>query len=457
MKLFQRGSLKRRLIWQLLALQYAILTALTAYIVMQLIRADLGGQYMDTDAIEVIGRSIQRLPDGRLSLTDTADLRKLKQDAPNIWFVARSASGELLSEGRMPEAYRSLIGALGRISFSDIRDAAPPYDLSAAVRSTDTAAGPFTIIAGNGEMVGMTFVIVLLSQLLMIPILLLLALIALIAIPIIVSRAFSGLATVAAHAREIDVDRRGTRLSVDRIPAEVGPLVHAINGALHRLDEGYEQHQRFLSDAAHELRTPIAILQTRLEILEPGPIRTRLMLDASRVAALAEQLLDMQRLERTNDNFSDVDLGELCQRVAADLAPLAIATGYELSLDIQQHEATVTGDPGALGRAITNLVQNAIEHAGRRGTITIRVARGGVIEVADDGPGIPDTERENIFAPFYRLQPQDRGAGLGLNLVRNIVRRHGGDISVTTPAQGGACFRIVLPEAPKPAALGGQT
>lgn len=445
MKLFKRGSLQRRLIWQLLVLQYAILTALTAYLVIQLIRADSGGQYMDSDAIEVIGRAIQRLPDGKLSLADTEEMRQLKKDAPNIWFVARSAAGELVSDGKMPEAYRSLIGALGRISFSDIRDKVPPFDLSAAVRSTDTAEGPFTVIAGNGEMVGMAFVIVLLSQLLMIPILILLALIALIAIPLIVGRAFSGLAAVAAHAGEIDVDRRGTRLSVDKIPAEVGPLVHAINGALQRLDEGYEQHQRFLSDAAHELRTPIAILQTRLEILEPGPTRTRLMLDAGRIASLAEQLLDIQRLDHTNDNFVPIDLGDLCQRVAADLAPLAIATGYDLSVDIQDTGVTLMGDPGALVRAITNLVQNAIEHAGHRGAIIISVERGGVIEVTDEGPGIPEKERDKIFAPFYRLQPQERGAGLGLNLVRDIVRRHGGEVSVVTHQRRGACFRIVLP------------
>ncbi len=445
MRLFRRGSLQRRLICQLLALQYALLTILTACLVMQLIHAVSGGQYMDSDATEVIGRAIARGPDGKLSLTDTAEMRQLRTKAPNIWFVARSEQGELLSDGKMPDAYRSLIGALGRISFSDIRDKEPPYDLSAAVRSVDTAAGPLTIIAGNGETVGVAFAIVLLSQLLMIPILILLALIALIAIPLIVRRAFSGLATVAAHAGEIDIDRRGTRLSGDKIPAEVGPLVHAINGALQRLDEGYEQHQRFLSDAAHELRTPIAILQTRLEILEPGPIRTRLMLDAGRIAALAEQLLDVQRLDRTNDNFVPVELGELCQRVAADLAPLAIATGYDLSLDIRDAGVTVMGDPGALVRAVTNLVQNAIEHAGHRGAITIRVERGGVIEVTDDGPGIPEEERENIFAPFYRLQPQERGAGLGLNLVRDIVRRHGGDVSVVSRAQRGACFRIVLP------------
>ncbi len=251
---------------------------------------------------------------------------------------------------------------------------------------------------------------------------------------------------MAAHAGEIDIDRRGTRLSVDKIPAEVGPLVHAINGALQRLDEGYEQHQRFLSDAAHELRTPIAILQTRLEILEPGPIRTRLMLDAGRIAALAEQLLDVQRLDRTNDNFVPVELGELCQRVAADLAPLAIATGYDLSLDIHDPDVTVMGDPGALVRAVTNLVQNAIEHAGRQGAITVRVERGGVIEVSDDGPGIPEEERDKIFAPFYRLQPQERGAGLGLNLVRDIVHRHGGEVSAVSRPQGGACLRIILPE-----------
>ncbi|MEW6640441.1 MAG: HAMP domain-containing sensor histidine kinase [Pseudomonadota bacterium] len=455
MKLFRPGSLKRRLIWQLLALQYAILTALVAVIVMQLIRADLGGQLMDTDAIEVIGRAIQRLPDGTLAVTETPDMRGLKADAPGLWFVARNAAGEQLSGGTLPEAYRSLVAALDRISFSDIRDTKPPYNLAATIRSTDTAAGPFTVLAGAGRMVGLTFAIVFLSQLLLIPILILLALIALIAIPLIIGRAFSGIAAVAAHAEEIDIDRRGTRLSVERIPAEVGPLVHAINGALQRLDEGYEQHQRFLSDAAHELRTPIAILQTRLELLPAGAVRTRLMLDTSRIAALAEQLLDMQRLDRA-DNFTAVDLSELCQKVAADLAPLAIASGYQLSLETPPDAVKVSGDAGALTRAVTNLVQNAIEHAGRRGTITIAVDRDGSIDVSDEGPGIPEHERDKIFAPFYRLQPQQRGAGLGLNLVRDIVRRHGGHVSALAAAPGGARFRLVLPltTAPLPALAG---
>ncbi|MGO4712763.1 sensor histidine kinase [Bradyrhizobium sp. 2TAF24] len=444
MKLFRPASLKRRLIWQLLALQYAILTALVAVIVMQLIRADLGGQLMDTDAIEVIGRAIQRQPDGRLAVTETADLRALKADAPGLWFVARNAAGDELSGGTLPEAYRSLVGALDRISFSDIRDTQPPYNLAATIRSVETSAGTFTVLAGAGRMVGLTFAIVFLSQLLLIPILILLALIALIAIPLIIGRAFSGIATVAAHAEEIDIDRRGTRLSVERIPAEVGPLVHAINGALQRLDEGYEQHQRFLSDAAHELRTPIAILQTRLELLPPGAMRTRLMLDTSRIAALAEQLLDMQRLDRS-DSFATVDLCDLCRKVAADLAPLAIASGYQLTLDTPPDAVKVTGDCGALTRAITNLVQNAIEHAGRQGAITIAVGRDGSIDVIDEGPGIPEQERDKIFAPFYRLQPQERGAGLGLNLVRDIVRRHGGHVSALAAAPGGARFRLVLP------------
>src|SRR5215475_4936880 len=111
------------------------------------------------------------------------------------------------------------------------------------------------------------------------------------------------------------------------IPLEVAPLVTAVNEALARLDEGYSRHKRFVADAAHELRTPIAILNTRLEALQDGPDKTRLLEDTARLATLAEQLLDIQRLDQCRDPFSRVDLAIIAQNVAADLAPLAIAGG----------------------------------------------------------------------------------------------------------------------------------
>src|SRR5439155_15300581 len=134
-----------------------------------------------------------------------------------------------------------------------------------------------------------------------------------------------------------------------------------------RLDQGYARHKRFVADAAHELRTPIAILSTRLESLPSGPDKTRLIEDAARLATLAEQLLDIQRLDRCGHPFAPIDLVSVAQGVAADLAPLAIAAGYELALDAPTTPVEALGDAAALERALTNLVQNAIQHGPRRG------------------------------------------------------------------------------------------
>jgi len=266
------------------------------------------------------------------------------------------------------------------------------------------------------------------------------------AIPIVVRHVLAPVDEVAAQAEQIHFEQRGTRLSTESMPLEALPLVKAVNDALGRLDDGYEREQRFLLDAAHELRTPIAILQTRLESLPGGAQKTRLLEDAARLATLAEQLLDLQRLNPHNGTTAVViDLVAVARRVAVDLAPLAIAAGYELSFDSHVEKLPVIGDQGALERAVANLVQNAIEHGGRRGTITIIVARDGTIDVSDEGQGIPVEHRERIFEPFHRLHPLSRGAGLGLNLARTIVQRHGGEIVALTGKSGGACFRITLP------------
>ena len=155
-------------------------------------------------------------------------------------------------------------------------------------------------------------------------------------------------------------------------------------------------------------------------------------------------MLDIQRLDRCGHPFARIDLVAIAQSAAADLAPLAIAAGYELALDAPATPIETIGDAAALERALTNLVQNAIQHGPRRGTIGIRVSKPACIEVTDEGAGIPRDQREQIFEPFYRLTPLDRGAGLGLNMVREIVLLHGGQVSVTDGADGGTCFRMTL-------------
>ncbi len=228
------------------------------------------------------------------------------------------------------------------------------------------------------------------------------------------------------------------------MPLEIVPLVSAVNDALRQLDEGYERHQRFLVDAAHELRTPIAILQTRLESMSLGPDAARVLEDVARLATLADQLLDLQRVDQQLDRLSDVDIVAIGRKVAADLAPLAIAADYELSFESAADKICVRGDQGSLERALTNLVQNAIQYGGRKGLIAIGVDRPATLSVSDDGPGIPPPQRERVFEPFYRLNGRNRGAGLGLNLVQEIVRRHGGEVVIREGHSGGARIEMVF-------------
>jgi signal transduction histidine kinase len=259
-----------------------------------------------------------------------------------------------------------------------------------------------------------------------------------------VRRTLAGLGRAVSLAETIDVDRRGARLPLEQVPAEVVPLVAAVNAALGRLDEGYERHKRFLLDAAHELRTPIAILRTRLESLSPAPGMSRLIEDVARLSTLAEQLLDLQRLNQQTVALVPVDLVQIAQRVAADLAPLAIAAGYDIAFESEVERAEMRGDPASLERALANLVQNAIQHGGRSGSIILRVDRPATISVTDEGPGVPAADRGRVFEPFHRLHSRDRGVGLGLNLVQEIVRLHDARITVLDGPNGGACFRITF-------------
>ncbi|MBD9628183.1 HAMP domain-containing histidine kinase [Ensifer sp. ENS06] len=445
MKLFARDSLRWKLVWQLLAFQAGIIVLLALVLTALIIRSDIGGMLADPQAIDVVSHAVERNQEGSLVLMTTPELAQLRAKAPGLWFILRSESGEILQDGPVPDIYSILSTHLDRISFVDIRDKASPYVLSAAGRTTESTAGTLDVMVGGVPLIEASFAVLFLSNLLLFLVLVLVALIAIIALPWIVGRAFKELSAVAGDAERINIDRRGARLAHAGVPLEVRPLVHAINDALERLDRGYERHRRFILDAAHELRTPISILQTRIEAMPTGTTQTRLFADAGRIAALAEQLLDLQRIDRNDETFSRVDLVALCERVAADLAPLSIASGYQLALDTDDRPVFVMGSAGALERCVINLVQNAIEHGGQRGDIIIRVGPGGVIEVSDDGPGVPLAEREQIFEPFYRLHPRERGAGLGLNLVKEVMSRHGGHVTVLDSLAAGACFRLTMP------------
>lgn len=443
--------LRSRLVRRLLPLQAGLLGLLALLLAGSLWMTGLLLHQRDEDrVIEVVSTALGRDAGGALVLHQTVDLHKLQTETPGLWFLIRDRSGDVLKSGHIPPEFAAIGNALDGVGQAKLgweRTQDKPQRRAAQMKRVDTDAGNVQIIAAtDGPMpaVRLASQAGILFLGLTLPSLAFMTLATLVATPIVVRRALSGLDEAADRAREIDIDKRGTRLPLKTVPAEVVPLVSAVNDALGRLDDGYERHRRFLADAAHELRTPIAILTTRLETLPAGDDKRRLMEDAARVGTLTEQLLDLERIERNLTKLAVVDLVEICAKVVADLAPMAIAAGYEISL---QHDATkvpARGDRGSLERAVINLVQNAIQHGGRNGTILVSVQLPATIEVSDQGPGIPQDARDQVFEPFHRLAPLSHGAGLGLNLVREIVRLHDGNITILDSPDGGACFQMTL-------------
>ena len=431
-------SLKWPLIVQPLLLQFAILCISFPIIVALALRADSGGPYTDERITPVIAAALVRAADGGLAVRMTGQLAALRAESPNLWFVAEDDAGRRVSFGPVPAQYAAAAGLMRNLSYGHVRDRFAPHLLSAVIRREASPAGPVTIL-GHGKLAQIGFTVIAASGVAALPIFGLMVLMSLLAIPWIVRRSLAGVARIAHEAERIDVSRRGMRLSEEQVPSEIAPLVRAVNEALGRLDEGYERQRRFIASAAHELRTPIAILRVKVDAAA-DPAMRRLGSDVERLANLAEQMLDLQRLDSAWRD-EELDLAALVRRVAGDLAPLLIAAQRSIEV-IVDGALPVRGDGGALERVVTNLVQNAIEHGGRH--VIVRVS-GASFEVEDDGPGIPPEQRERVFEPFHRLRPRAAGSGLGLHLVQQVVERHGGRVALLGAPGGGTLARVEFP------------
>lgn len=393
----------------------------------------------------IFAESIVDGPDGQLQVEPTNRLTALAADAPDVWFYASTLDGRSVSYGTVPSAYSKILSSLWIFEGGMIRPG-PDSGLSTLqLAKHDSVAGQVIVASGGGRSIGVASLISLIWAVVSIALLLVLSIAAAVIVPRVVRRELRGLKSAAEQAKRIDINARGTRLPTEGVPEEVRALVDAVNDGLGRLDKSFMQRERFLADAAHELRTPITILQTRLETSDPFPKQARLLMDVARLASLADQLLDLQRLDLGQSIFARVNLVALAESVVGDMAPLAIKAGYEISLNAPEQPVTIRGDEPSLTRALTNVVQNAIIHGSQRGQIEVTVGATGELSVADEGPGVAPDERDKIFEPFYRLKPQATGAGLGLNLVSSIVQHHNGRVAVTASPSGGACFVMSFP------------
>lgn len=233
-------------------------------------------------------------------------------------------------------------------------------------------------------------------------------------------------------------------------PREVRPMVGAINGLLQRLSAALAAQRRFVADAAHQLRTPLAGLKTQTELAlrerDPQALAQSLAHIHSATeggAHLVNQLLALARAEPgadRQDRFQRVDVRALARETTADWVAAALKKSIDLGFEGDPGGQAVTADAMLLRELLSNLIDNAIRYTPAGGRVTVRVARAGadvVLAVEDDGPGIPEAERERVFERFHRvLGTGQEGCGLGLAIVREIAERHGAVVTLASGAEG---------------------
>lgn len=260
------------------------------------------------------------------------------------------------------------------------------------------------------------------------------------------------LQNLAAEAGRITASESQRRLSLAGLPRELEPPVRAINAALDRLDSGFRAQRDFTADAAHQLRTPLAILTAHLDTLDDQSVAAPLRQDVARMGRLVDQMLLVAELEALTVKPEErTDLSALAGEVAEAAAPLAVSRGRSVSLVGAERRVVVNGNHDALHHALRNLVDNAIGHTpeGTAVEIEVRQVPPG-LAVRDHGRGVAQADRDRLFQRFWRGDREgerigSRGAGLGLAIVRRIADTHGARLSVADAPGGGAVFAIEFP------------
>ena len=250
-----------------------------------------------------------------------------------------------------------------------------------------------------------------------------------------------------------------------QVPEEITPLVGSLNEMLARLSLSIDMQKRFIADAAHQMKTPLAGMRMQSELAlrqtDQGEIRRSLeQLAKSSEAAtrLVNQLLALARAENQPHHgtaFQPLVLADLARRVVQDWVPASFTHRIDLGFEQTEQLCPISGNPLMLRELLSNLIDNALRYTPAGGSVTVRVRADdehAILEVEDTGPGIPPAERGRVFERFYRILGSNvDGSGLGLAIVREIARQHGSDIDVfhnpraTTPKWPGSLFRLSFP------------
>jgi len=394
---------------------------------------------------QIIQQSVRQTADSGLQVEKTAGLVQVERASPRLWY--------LVSDGRSvveyaPElrpglpidirldgptiAAQMRVGGDNALAFNVIEK-----DGSRVIVATgggkpgwDLILGYFLrAIAGSALAISVVFGIMIAA-----------------AIAMSVSYISARLRSAAEAAARIDPRAPRGLLPTEETPVELMPLTTALNSALDQIAGNMEVQRRFMNNVAHELRTPLAVMRSRVDALPDEPTRLQLATDLSRLTTIVSSMLQLARLHATELPFEPLQLNALARSVLAELAPLILSHGVDVALEEEgELHATIDANEPTVRAALANLVENALRHAKARSTILVRVLDGAVLEVIDDGIGIAVTKRNQAMEPFNRMSPSSTGAGLGLTIVRDIMAAHGGSIAILGNEEGGTTVRLAFP------------
>ena len=258
-----------------------------------------------------------------------------------------------------------------------------------------------------------------------------------------VRRVLQPLRRAEAEVDALDPDNGLARLSEASEPREVNTLVRAFNRALTRLDDTMGILRGFTANAAHELRTPLSVMQLSLDKLPPSSLRDDLQADTEHLTRLVGQMLDLAQADALAfEADMPVDLADIGREIVAAMAPKSFEADRELRFAAIGDTRT-QGHAEAIYRIYRNLIDNALSHAPGNSPIDITAGPGPQLSVRDYGPGIADEDLPYIFERFWRKDRRKTdGAGLGLGIVQRLAQANGGAITVENMPDGGALFRV---------------
>jgi two-component system, OmpR family, sensor histidine kinase TctE len=419
------------------------------------------------NSVQAISQQIKVIGD-EISLTLPMSARQILRADENdtIYFQVIGPRGELIAGDKdlsLPADGDPL--QVGTITYRDSRIAGNEVRVAATLVILSTTTGPNPVMVQVAETLEKRSQLaneiikgVILPQFIILPIVVVLVWFGL-------SRGLAPLNTLQNRIRNRLVDDTSP-IEERAAPQEIMPLISSFNDVLYQLEDSVQSQKRFIADAAHQLKTPLAGLRMQAELAqrENSPEELQRSLEqiadsSTRATRLVQQLLSLARMENTN-KLSEKILIDLSQ-AAADATKNWLSAAWEKNIDLgyQINEQTykMYGNPVMLKELFNNLLDNAIKYTPTKGTVTVDVRHANqpgllIIEVKDTGPGIPPEERQRVLERFYRVLGSDiEGSGLGLAIVKEIATQHGGKLEILenvyqeSPLKYGTCMRVYLP------------